>query len=101
MDFMNFMNIMTNNPVTYIIIIIDLNHGSVGASTKTFYLKEREHAVLGGFAVLNTQFLLDSLHNFFRTTEHARSGSTELDEEFADLFTTAMNSREKTHTFCT
>ena len=86
---------------TYKIIIVDLDHGSVRASAETFHLKEREHAILGGFAILNAQFLLDGLHNFFATAEHARSGATELDEELADLFATDINKTKTKYTFCT
>ena len=73
---------------TYKVIIIDLDHWSIGASTKTLYLEEREHSVLRGFTVLDTQLLLNGLHNLLTTAQHARSGTTELNEELANLLTT-------------
>ena len=73
---------------TYKVVIVDLDHGSIGASTKTLHLEEGEQSVLRRFTVLDAQFLLNGLHDLLATAQHARSGTTELNEELANLLTT-------------
>ena len=51
--------------IPYKVIVIDLDHGSIGTCSKTFHLKKREHTVLGSFTVLNAKFLLNGLHDLF------------------------------------
>lgn len=77
-----------NNECSYIVVIVDLNHGSVRASAETFHTEESEHAVGSGLAVLNAELLGQGLENLFGAAEHARSGATRLDEELADLLPT-------------
>ena len=73
---------------TYKVVIVDLDHGSIGASTKALHLEEGEQSVLRRFTVLDTQLLLNSLHDLLTTAQHTRSGTTELNEELANLLTT-------------
>ena len=73
---------------TYKVIIVDLHHGSIRASTQTLDLQEGEQSILGSLTILDTQLLLDGLHNLLTTAEHARSRSAKLDKELSNLLTT-------------
>ena len=72
---------------TYKVIIIDLDHRCIGASTKALHLEEGEQSVLRRFTVLDTQLLLNGLHDLFTTAQHTRSSATELNKELANLLT--------------
>ena len=73
---------------TYKVIIIDLDHRCIGAGTKALHLEEGEQSVLRRFTVLDTQLLLNSLHDLLTTAQHTGSSATELNKELANLLTT-------------
>ena len=79
---------------TYKVVIVNLDHRGIGAGTKTLHLKKGEQSILRCFAILDTQLLLDGLHNLLTTTQHAGSGATELNEELANLLTTHKTKRK-------
>jgi len=70
---------------TLIIIIIHLNHRSVGTGTEALHFQECEHAVRGGLAVLDAQVVLDGSFDILGAADHAGCGAAELDEVLSYL----------------
>lgn len=68
---------------TLVEIVVDLNHGRVGAGSEALDLEEREHAVRGNFSLSDADVLQYRLFDFLRTTDHAGRGAAELNEEFS------------------
>mmetsp|Transcript_13365 Transcript_13365/g.29086 ORF Transcript_13365/g.29086 Transcript_13365/m.29086 type:complete len:250 (-) Transcript_13365:77-826(-) len=68
-----------------IIIIIQLNHGSIRTSPKTLHLQQREHAILRSLPILNPQMLLDRLLDILTPANHTRRSPTKLNKVLAHL----------------
>lgn len=70
------------------VIIVDLNHGSVGASTEALYLDQRKLLIRGGLTSLDLQLVLNGRKNLIGTTtaEHARGGGAKLHKVLSDRF---------------
>lgn len=81
---------------SYVIIIIDLNHGCVNAGTKAFSFYQSKHFVFSSFSHFNAEFLLNHVQDLVGSAEHARSGCAKLEEIFSDRFS-ARNNNKKVH----
>ena len=68
-----------------VVVVVHLDHRSVGAGPEALNLEEGEESVLGRFAVLNAQVVGDSLFDVLRTADHARRRAAQLDEVLAHL----------------
>jgi len=67
------------------VFVVNLDHGGVGARSKALHFLKSEETVSTGLAILNVRKVFDSLHDVLSSSEHARSGSTDLEVVLADL----------------
>mmetsp|Transcript_20793 Transcript_20793/g.37558 ORF Transcript_20793/g.37558 Transcript_20793/m.37558 type:complete len:300 (-) Transcript_20793:15-914(-) len=70
---------------TLIIIIIQLNHGSIRTRPQTLHLQQRKHPILRRLPILNPQMLLNILLDILAPTNHTGSRSTQLNKVLAHL----------------
>lgn len=54
-----------------VVVVVDLNHGRVGACAEAFDFGEGEEAILCGFAWVDAQVVLDGFHDGVAVAEHA------------------------------
>ena len=70
---------------TFVIIVIELYHGGVGAGAQTFYFEECKEPILGGLARFNSQMRFNGALNVFGSANHAGCGAAELNKILSHL----------------
>jgi hypothetical protein len=62
----------------FVVVVIELDHGGVGAGAEALYLPEGEKTVRGSLALLDVQVLLDRLLDLLGAAHHTGGRSAEL-----------------------
>ena len=71
---------------TYIVLIVDLDHGRIRTCTKAFNLNHSKHLIRSCVTRLDTEMVFDGFKNSRGSTaaQHARSRRANLHEKLAD-----------------
>ena len=86
---------MKNHRHRYKVIIVDLDHRSVGTRSQALHLQQSEQTILCRLPILDPELLLQRLENLLRSAQHARRGAACLDEELSHLLATSERDGEQ------
>jgi hypothetical protein len=70
---------------TYVVVVIQLDHGGIGARTQTFHFPQREQTVFARFSLLDAEVLFDGGSDLLSAIHHTGCRTAELNEVLPHL----------------